>query len=73
MKQVVLGKSGVTAPAIGVGCMRIDKMEESALYRLSLIHISVAFPAHTLLNSFLTKHTLVLFMLVLPTLVGMED
>ena len=33
MKQVVLGKSGVTAPAIGVGCMRIDKMEESALSR----------------------------------------
>ena len=34
---------------------------------------AVAFPTHTLLNSFLTKHTLVLFMLVLPTLVGMED
>ena len=31
MKQMKLGKSGVTVPAIGVGCMRISKMGEEAL------------------------------------------
>ena len=33
MKQIPLGKSGVAAPAIGVGCMRIHKMGEQALSR----------------------------------------
>ena len=34
---------------------------------------TVAFSAHTLSNAFLTKQTLVLLMLILPTLVGMKD
>ena len=34
---------------------------------------TVTFPAHALLNAFLAEHPLVLFVLVLPALVGMKD